>query len=62
MCWAQITQDLSTKWKLINSNFAKIQKINLSLVDLYFDPEDMSTIMQTTVTEVLWPLESLNLK
>ena len=62
MCWAQITQDLSTKWKLINSNLAKIQKINLRLVDLYFDPEDMSTIMQTTVTEVLWPLESLNLK
>ena len=36
--------------------------MNLSLADLYFDPEDMSTIMQTTVTEVLWPLESLNLK
>ena len=42
MCWAQITQDLSTKWKLINSNLAKIQKINLTFVDLYFDPEDMS--------------------
>ena len=62
MCSAQITQDLSTKLKLINSNKAKIQKMNSSLVNLYFDPEDMSTVMQTTVTEVFWPLESLNLK
>ena len=62
MCSAQITQDF--KMEANQLQLGLFQKTNLMfiLVNWYFDNEEMSIIMQTTVTEVLWPLKSLNWK